>query len=126
MGKGTEDVMIFQQGTRIENSIQIVSPSTAQILAKKINQINKRPILIKGELMAGEPWHKEVYKLCAEAPESVIMTNSTARSLRYVLDQVRSKGVKIVEDDEIDLYEGSVLEISDINWKRIEIGRAHV
>ncbi len=119
VGKGTEDVLFYQEGIPVENSIQMIVPSTAQILAKQISNINERPVRIQGELMAGEPWHKAVYEISEADPDGVIMTETAARSLRYVLDQVRSKGVKIVKDQDIDKYTGPLVSVADINWERI-------
>ena len=96
IGKGTEDAMLYDPKKPMENAIQLVLPSTAQILAKSISKAKSDNICISGELMAGEPWHKEVYARCKRLPESVVMTKTAALSLRYNLDQVRNKGVKIV------------------------------
>ncbi|MHA2099107.1 MAG: DUF1786 family protein [Candidatus Kariarchaeaceae archaeon] len=119
VGKGTEDVLFYQEGIPIENSIQMIVPSTAQLLAKQISNIHGRPIRIRGELMAGEPWHKSVYAISEADPNGVIMTETAARSLRYVLDQVRSKGVKIVKDQDIYTYTGPLVNVADIDWDRI-------
>lgn len=119
IGKGTEDILVYSKSHSIENSIQMIVPSTAQLLATQINQTKDRPIRITGELMAGEPWNKSVYSITETQPNKVIMTKTAARSLRYVLNQVRAKGVKIVDDSEIDDYEGPLITIGDINWTRI-------
>lgn len=119
VGKGTEDILLYQDGQAIEKSIQFIFPSTAQLLAKRIAEISETPIRIEGELMAGEPWNKYVYDLSEKDPNGVIITKTAAKSLRYVLDQVKSKGVKIVEDDEINEYRGPLIRISDVDWNRI-------
>ncbi len=121
VGKGTEDILIYEPNFGpLENSIQLVLPSTAQLLSQKLAKDNSDKIVIEGELMAGEPWHKVIYTKCAKYPESVIMGETAARSLRYNLDLVREKGVKIVADDEIGNYEGNRYHISDIHWERID------
>ncbi|OLS27174.1 MAG: hypothetical protein HeimC2_12840 [Candidatus Heimdallarchaeota archaeon LC_2] len=119
VGKGTEDILLYQENQLIENSIQMILPSTAQLLVKKIERIKTRPLRINGDLMAGEPWHKSVYAISESEPNAVIMTKTAARSLRYMLDQVRSKGIKIVEDGEINDFDGPIIEISDVDWNRI-------
>jgi uncharacterized protein (DUF1786 family) len=119
VGKGTEDVLLYQHGESFENSIQMVAPSAAQILAMQIKNDPSKRIVIDGELMAGEPWHKEIYQRCANAPNSVVMSETSARSLRYNLDQVRSRGVQVVPNNEIHDFKGSKYVISDIIWDRI-------
>jgi uncharacterized protein (DUF1786 family) len=141
VGKGTEDILLLDESKPIENTIQIVLPSTAQILRDQLYNDDSDLIFISGSLMAGEPWHKVVYDKCAENPNSVIMTETAARSLRYNLDQVRAKKVKILSDSEFDkeyeknkkkqdeikefpMYPNrfsiSHYSISDINFDRIE------
>ena len=141
VGKGTEDILIFDENKQIENAIQLVLPSTAQILKDQLLDDDSELIFISGSLMAGEPWHKVVYDKCAANPNSVIMTETAARSLRYSLDQVRSKNVMVLSDSEFEMeYEQqkkkqeetdefpmystrlsiSRYSISDINFGRIE------
>jgi uncharacterized protein (DUF1786 family) len=120
VGKGTEDVLLFEESEPIENSLQLVLPSTAQIFKKQLEKDVSERIVISGEIMAGEPWHKVVYAKTSKNPESVIMSSTAAKSLRYNLDQVRIKGVKIVRDDQISEFTGSQYYLSDINWQRID------
>ncbi len=141
VGKGTEDLLLFDENKQIENTIQIVLPSTAQILRDQLLDDDSDLIFISGSLMAGEPWHKVVYDKCAEKPNCVIMTEIAARSLRYNLEQVRSKNVRVLsnkefeaeyekyrkkqeEIDEFPMYSTrltlSRYSISDINFDRIE------
>lgn len=141
VGKGTEDLLLFNEQKKVENTVQIVLPSTAQILKDQLLSDDSELIFISGSLMAGEPWHKVVYDKCATKPHSVIMTETAARSLRYNLDQVKSKHVKVLSDsdfekeyekykreqeeiDEFPMYSTrlsiSRYSISDINFDRIE------
>jgi len=45
--------------------------------------------------MGGEPWHVPLYKIAQMPNREVIMTPNAAFSLRYNLDQVKIRGVKI-------------------------------
>ncbi len=136
IGKGTEDVMLFQEDTRFENSLQLVYPSMAQLLAQKMMSDNSNLILIDGDTIAGEPWHKEIYRIAKT--RKVIMTEQAARSLKYNLNRVRSKNIKIISDDDfhemlnkytinnLDYYnklsdDVSYYKLSDIYWKRLLI-----
>ena len=126
VGKGTEDVMVYS-GEPIENSIQMVLPSTAQKLSKVLSKIeaatSDNPVIVKGNIMAGEPWHKEVYRLCDREKHSVVMTETSGKSLRYNLNQVKNRGVKITSSQKIKDYmknEERVIHTSDVDWDRLK------
>ena len=72
VGKGTEDIMLKKDDIPLHNSIQIVAPSMAQILAKQLRSDISDHIFIDGDLIAGEPWHKEIYWIAKN--KSVYMT----------------------------------------------------
>ena len=115
VGKGTEDVLLTKPGKGLQNAIQLVMPSMTQLIAKTIAEWKGKTLSIAGDTMAGEPWHKLVYQRSGNQPNSVIMTKDAAMSLRYDLDQVREKGISIVES-----IEKPDLELSDIGWDRLE------
>lgn len=118
VGKGTEDILLINED-RIENSIQAILPSTAQSLTKKLKNDPNSTLVFSGDTIAGEPWHRVVYDRIEEKKHKVIMTHTAARSLRYNLDQVRARGISIVNDTEIDTSVGSHYYLEDVNWMRI-------
>ena len=118
VGKGTEDIMIYKPNQNIENAIQVVWPSSAQIMYQTLLTTKKSPILIDGGIMGGEPWHKILYEK-SKAPNTVFMTRIAAKSLKYNLKFVEEKGVNIVSQAELDEMDGLRLTTSDINWDRI-------
>jgi uncharacterized protein (DUF1786 family) len=99
IGKGTEDVFYYDPQQKLENCIQIIRPSRAQILKRKLDHHIETNfnILLDGTIMGGEPWHVPLYKIAQMPNREVIMTPSAARSLRYDLDQVKSRGVTVQE-----------------------------
>jgi len=105
VGKGTEDIMIQKSGQNIENTIQVVWPSSAQLMYQTLSIINESPILIDGDIMGGEPWHKIIYEK-ARSSNSVFMTRNAAKSLKYNLKFVEDKGVNIVSQTELDEMNG--------------------
>lgn len=120
VGKGTEDVICWDGQSPIENSIQLVLPSTAQLLKDKISKLisPQVPLYFTGDTIAGEPWHKVVYDHCAKFPGTIIMDYQAARSLRYNLNQVRSRGIHVVEDIGTPPPERTI-SLEDIYWERL-------
>jgi uncharacterized protein (DUF1786 family) len=99
IGKGTEDIFYYEPQRKLENCIQIIRPSQAQLLKQQLDhyRVANYDIFIDGTIMGGEPWHNTLYKIAQMPNREVIMTPSAARSLRYNLDQVKSRGVKILD-----------------------------
>ena len=104
VGAGTQDILIYQEGQPVENSVKLVLPSWTTILARRIKQATGegQPVFLTGSLMGGGP--------CASAMRrhvrtgySVYATPRAAKTVRDNLDQVREQGIEIVEappDDE--------------------------
>lgn len=120
VGKGTEDVICWDKTSPIENAIQLVMPSSAQILKKRISDLldPEKPLYITGDIIAGEPWHKVVYDHCKEYPGTVVMDETAAKSLRYNLAQVRERGITVVKSIE-NAPEDRLVVLSDIVWERL-------
>ena len=112
VGKGTEDILLIKEQDienldDISNSIQLVVPSTAQLLKDHLTKIHpKESILFTGYTMAGEPWNKIIYRKCQLNPETVFMTEQSALSLKYDLDFIKSKGIIIEDDNFIERFAG--------------------
>lgn len=99
VGKGTEDLYYFEPNQNLENGIQVIRPSRAHLLRKRLQaQLNDSTNLyFNGTVMGGEPWHIPLYQIAQSPDREVIMTPQSARSLRYKLEQVTSQGV-VVQD----------------------------
>ncbi|MHA2346625.1 MAG: DUF1786 family protein [Candidatus Hodarchaeales archaeon] len=121
IGKGTEDIFYFEPHKRLENCIQLIRPSRAEQLRQNLeSQLDTtNDILAEGITMGGEPWNKPLYRIATTPGRNVTMTPSAATSLRYNLDQVRKKGVKIQNNLPSDQSgRNYVIKTSDIdfNW----------
>ena len=123
VGKGTEDILLWDKKSKFENAIQLVLPSNTQLVYKKLEKFSQHPgkIFIIGELMGGEPWHKLVYTICQKTKQRVVMDTTSALSLRYNLEHVRLKGVKIISPLEMDKLRKptQTIHLSDVNWQRL-------
>ena len=127
VGKGTEDVMLIHEeqlsAENYENAIQLVYPSTAQLLKRKLEVIDPQDVLFfSGPTMAGEPWNKIIYTRLKQFPNTVFMTKSAALSLRYNLNFLKSKGVMILEEREFlhglkSHNNSNHITTGDINWE---------
>lgn len=138
IGKGTEDILLKIDDIPLHNAIQVVVPSMAQLLAKLLRKDTSDHIFIDGDLIAGEPWHKEIYRIAKT--KSVYMTINAARSLKYNLSRVENRKIIILDESDfgkemakhgIDLpseihgyhykldSNSSYYHLSDINWERL-------
>ncbi|MFW9779101.1 MAG: DUF1786 family protein [Candidatus Heimdallarchaeota archaeon] len=122
VGKGTEDIYLFEPDQNLENGIHVIRPSRANLLRKQLDiQLPRLTNLyFHGTIMGGEPWHIPLYKIAQNSNRKVIMTSKSAKSLRYKLDQVTSRGV-IVQDPlpRID-QKGKLFETYDIDFAWID------
>jgi len=120
IGKGTEDILLLKSKENVENSIQLVLPSSAFLLCEQLKLENSKKILFLGELMAGEPYHKEIYRLANNKSNFIAMTNTAARSLKYNLNFVKAKGINILEENKIDEVDfDKIYHLQDILWDRL-------
>jgi len=99
VGRGTQDILVYEPGRTIENSIKLVLPSPTVVTAKKIRQATGagRPVFLDGFLMGGGANTGAVREhLAAGLPISA--TPEAAGTLHDDLEKVRSMGVGIRAD----------------------------
>ena len=55
VGRGTQDILVYEPGRVIENSIKLVLPSPTVIVAERIREATAagRPVFLEGFLMGG-------------------------------------------------------------------------
>ncbi|CVK31638.1 DUF1786 family protein [Methanoculleus bourgensis] len=55
VGRGTQDILVYEPGRPIENSIKLVLPSPTVVAAERIRQATRagRPVFLDGFLMGG-------------------------------------------------------------------------
>jgi uncharacterized protein (DUF1786 family) len=117
VGVGTQDIMLYDTEHPIENSVKMVMPSPTKILANRIRK-HHNDIFIKGVTMGGGPVNKAIENHIQRG-YNVIMTESSARTIRDDLSRVKKLGIKIIADKEKH-PEISNLEFKDIDLEAIE------
>ena len=98
VGAGTQDVLLWEAGQPMENSVKLVLPSWTTILARRVKEatLAERPVFLSGNLMGGGPLVSAM-KRHMKAGHAVYATPRAALTVRDNLDQVRGKGYIIVE-----------------------------
>jgi uncharacterized protein (DUF1786 family) len=98
VGAGTQDILLYDEGQPVENSVKLVLPSWTRVLARSIERATKgrRSVFLTGNLMGGGPCVSAMRRHI-QAGYRIYATPSAARTVRDDPDQVREMGVKIVE-----------------------------
>jgi len=57
VGGGTQDILIYEEGKPMENCVQLILPSSTQIVAQKISKATARGknIFLTGNTMGADP-----------------------------------------------------------------------
>jgi len=100
VGTGTQDILLFDGETQIENCVQMILPSPTQLVAREIRRATAagEGVLLTGVTMGGGP--------CAWAAEdhlrrglAVYATPDAARTFDDDLARVERMGVRIVDGE---------------------------
>jgi|TARA_B100002003_G_C14150933_1_gene553569 uncharacterized protein (DUF1786 family) len=118
VGMGTQDILIYNDSGVVENSVKMVFPSMTQILAKKIVS-SKNNLCFHGSTMGGGPLSYAIKKHMRKGFK-VEMTESSARSLRDDIEQVKKMGIEIITEDEIGRRQGELIETKDVDFHLIK------
>lgn len=99
VGAGTQDILLYDSGQPIENSVKMVMPSRTVIVARQIERATEtgQVVFLTGNLMGGGPSSQAVRRHIASGWE-VYATPLAAKTIHDNLDVVQSLGV-IVSDD---------------------------
>lgn len=101
IGTGTQDILLFDTETEVENCLQMVMPSPTVLVARQIRDATARgqDVLLTGTIIGGGPssWAADEH---LRAGCRVFATPSAAKSFNDDLEQVAKSGIKIVSDDE--------------------------
>lgn len=116
IGVGTQDIMLYDTDNTIENSVKIVMPSPTKIIANRIRK-HHNDILISGVTMGGGLVNKAVKNHLARG-YNVMMTESSARTIRDDINRVKSMGIKIVPNSENHPELGNI-EFKDVDLNAI-------
>lgn len=98
VGTGTQDILILEAGSVIENAIQLVMPSPSALLAERVKQASHDGVdlLLTGVTMGGGPDHWAV-EAHLKAGLKVYATADAARTFDDDLDRVEAMGIRIVD-----------------------------
>lgn len=101
VGRGTQDILLYQPGEPRENSIQLILPSPTVLLSRQVEEASLRgeEVLFTGETMGGGPLGKALRQHLGAGGKA----RATARSAATFdddLDKVREMGVEIIGDEE--------------------------
>ncbi|MEO6796371.1 MAG: DUF1786 domain-containing protein [Candidatus Dormibacter sp.] len=98
VGTGTQDILIFEAGTVIENAVQLVMPSPTVLLANRVKQATADAVdlFLSGVTMGGGPgaWAIEAH---LKAGHRVLATPDAARTFDDDLTRVEAMGIQVVE-----------------------------
>lgn len=100
VGTGTQDILLFEAGTVIENAVQLIMPSPTALLAERVKQATaeRADILLTGVTMGGGPDHWAV-EAHLKAGLRVYATPEAARTFDDDLSRVEAMGVRVVGSD---------------------------
>jgi uncharacterized protein (DUF1786 family) len=117
MGTGTQDILVFDTSTPVENSVKLVMPSATEIAARRIRRATKagRPVVLTGVTMGGGPCHWALNDHLA-AGLRAYATPEAARTFDDEIDLVREMGVTVVSEDEAAALAGvDRIELRDLD-----------
>jgi uncharacterized protein (DUF1786 family) len=98
VGTGTQDILILEAGSVIENAVQLVMPSPTALLAERVKQASQDRVdlVLTGVTMGGGPDHWAV-EAHLRAGLKVYATRDAARTFDDDLDRVAAMGIRIVD-----------------------------
>jgi uncharacterized protein (DUF1786 family) len=101
IGTGTQDILLFDTETEVENCLQMVMPSPTVLVARQIRDATARgeDVLLTGTIMGGGPsnWAADDHR---RAGHRVFATPSAAKSFNDDLSEVAQSGIAVVSEDE--------------------------
>lgn len=107
VGTGTQDILLFDSSTEIENCVQLVMPSPTQIVSRRVRAATQagQTLLLKGVTMGGGPgaWAVEGH---IKQGLPVYATPPAARTFDDDLGRVAAMGVQVIERAELDTLWG--------------------
>ena len=122
IGAGTQDILIYESGTPIENCAKLILPSQTQIIAARIRNVTAAglPLHLTGRLMGGGASTSAIAAHVA-AGLQVTATADAARTVHNRPDRIAAAGIVIAEE----APSGSVtVELGDVDIEHLKAGLA--
>ncbi len=98
VGTGTQDVLVFEAGTLVENAAQLIMPSPTALVAQRVKEAtaDRVDLVLTGVTMGGGPNHWAV-EAHLKAGLRVYATEDAARTFDDDLERVTAMGIRIVD-----------------------------
>ena len=121
VGTGTQDILLFDSASAVENNPKLVMPSPTSILARQVEQATLRgeALLLTGTTMGGGPcaWAVEAH---LREGRKAYATPDAARTFDDHLENVERMGIQVIAEDEAHGFENAVrIEMKDLNLEAI-------
>jgi len=102
VGAGTQDILLFDSSSVVENCVKMIMPSPTALAAQRIAAATRRgwPILMEGVTMGGGPIKSALSRHTA-AGLAAYATEEAALTFHDDLEVVKGMGVTIVTPDEV-------------------------
>jgi len=99
VGGGTQDILIYEEGNTIENSVKMILPSQTRIVANRIVRFTKqrKAIFLEGNLMGGGASGRAV-KNHISAGLNVYATELAAKTFHDNPAKIEKMGIEIVSE----------------------------
>ena len=120
VGTGTQDILIFEGGTVIENSVQLVMPSPTVLLADRVKQATADGVdlFLSGVTMGGGPGHWAI-EAHLKRGHNVFATPDAARTFDDDLSRVEAMGVRVVDAPTGAAADARRLELRDFYFPEL-------
>lgn len=114
VGTGTQDILVFEPGTAIENAVQMIMPSPTMQVAAQVRAAtrDKVDLLLTGVTMGGGPGHWAI-EAHLEQGFRVYATPDAARTFDDDLERVQAMGVTVVEPADVPRLDARRIEFRD-------------
>jgi uncharacterized protein (DUF1786 family) len=114
VGAGTQDIMVYDDKEGFDNAYKLVLPSPTRLFATEVRN-SKEDLVIFGDVMGGGPFSRAVLEHIRE--HKVYMTESAARTIRDDLGIVKSYGIEIIPEEDVERISENAkpIKVSDVN-----------
>jgi uncharacterized protein (DUF1786 family) len=116
IGSGTKDILLYDDRKKLENCTKMILPSPTTVYAAKVNETTKAGInlLITGDTIGGGKMTSAISNHLKNGLE-IYMYKKAAYSIRNNIDEVKSYGIKIIDNGLPKNFDGKILEINEVN-----------
>ncbi|OQY44728.1 MAG: hypothetical protein B6240_10060 [Desulfobacteraceae bacterium 4572_87] len=120
VGSGTQDILVWRAGQRIENCPKLILPSPTQIISRQVKAVTQKGhhLFLWGHTMGGGASTKAVREHIS-AGLRVFAMEQPALTFHDRIDKIRSMGIEIV-DKKPSIEPLDELEMGDLNLAHIE------